>query len=406
MTNPDLKQASTYLKTTKIKEFISPKHWQQFLSPLKNSHLSALVKRYQADKSVKKLFTGNILTLSLFIGLVAGKTISLRLIVIMAQSNMARLFTGLTSGISRSGLSDRNEALPCNLFRDLVLMLAQRVNRKGRRLVRHARDQIKIFDSTFLSLAHKLIPWACQSLTKGLVSVTIRIDQGSWVPERVIIRNKPDDQTVFKNLIDWDKQGITYLFDRGFSDFETIGKISQSGNFFITRMPAGYVYQVVKALKIASKSGTGIKIIQDEVIKVGGKTRPRKWTARLITAINDQQEILYFLTNRFDLTALEVCEIYRCRWEIEILFRWLKTQLKIERVISYTENGFYVQIYLALILHLLIMLYRAKQRDQTLSALTVYRYLRAWIYDWWGVYMFTMGWLSANSSLQKEYQYE
>lgn len=390
MANPGLKDTPDYLKTTKIKEFISPKNWQDFLAPLK-PYLDSLVMSYQADKSVKCLFTNNLLSLYLFIGLAAGKTVTLRLIEIISHSAIAKFISGLTNGVSRSGLSDRNEAMPCNLFRDLVLQLACQAKRKGHRVIKQAQGQIKIFDTTFLSLAHKLIPWACRSLTKGLVSLAVRIDQGSWLPDRLIIRNQPGDNAVFKDLIDWSKQGITYLFDRGFCNFETMSAIIQSGNFFITRLPAGYVYQVTKRLKIRSKPAGLIKIIKDELIRVGGKSRREKFPARLITAENDAGETLTFLTNRIDLGAEEVCEIYRRRWEIEILFRWLKTQLKIERVIAYTENGFYVQIYMALMLHLLIMIYRAKQRDNTISALTVYRYLQAWLYDLWGYYMFRLG---------------
>jgi hypothetical protein len=401
MTNLDLKQSSVYLKSTKFKEFISPKNWHAFLSPLKTPFITKLIEQYQADKSVKKLFTNNLICLYLFIGLTAGKTVTLRLIEIISCSKMAQFFTVLKGGVSRSGLSDRNEAIPCNLFRDIVLNLAHRTKRSSRRLMREAKNEIKIFDTTFISLAHKLIPWACRSVTKGLVSLAVRIDSGSWLPDRLIIRNEPGDNTIFRQLIDWTRQGVTYLFDRGFNEFETLKKLTQSGNFFITRLPSGYVYQIIKKLKIRLSIGEGITLIKDEIIRVGGKSRREKFKARLVTAVNDKGESILFFTNRFDLTAIEVCEIYRQRWQIEILFRWLKTQLKIERVISYNENGFYLQIYMALILHLLIMLYHAKQCHKSLTALGVYRHLQSWLYDLWGNYMFRLGMSISQPALEE-----
>ena len=301
------------------------------------------------------------------------------------------LFTGLTNGVSRSGLSDRNEAIPAELFRELVLRLAQQVGRAGRKLINPKYKQIKIFDSTFISLAHKLIPWACQSLNKGLTSLTIRINEGSWIPEKIIIRNEPSDNVVFESLIDWTRQGITYLFDRGFSAFEVFSQIIKSKNFFITRLPVGYVWQVVKELKIKEAKTALLTILHDQKIRVGGKTRKNLFLARLITTINAKGEEFRFFTNRFDLSAGEICEIYQRRWEIEILFRWMKTQLKMERVIAYTENGFYVQIYMTLIFHLLLILYHRKLGVKGLTLLEAYRKLQAWIFDYWGYYMFMLG---------------
>lgn len=392
MANLGLKDSLSGLRSSRIRGFINnPQNRSKLLAPINERFLNPLIKKYQSDKWVKTLFTTNFIALYVFIGLSVGKTLSLRLIETISKSSFAKLFTGLADGVSRSGLSDRNEAIPAELFRELVLRLAQQVGRAGRKLINPKYKQIKIFDSTFISLAHKLIPWACQSLNKGLTSLTIRINQGSWIPEKVIIRNQPADNTVFESLIDWNRQGITYLFDRGFSAFEVFSRIIRSKNFFITRLPAGYVWQVVKKLKIKKTKTDLLTILHDQKIRAGGRNRKRPFPARLITAVNAQGEMFYFLTNRFDLAAHEICEIYRRRWEIEILFRWLKTQLKIERVIAYTENGFYVQIYMALIFHLLIILYHRKLRVKGLTLLEAYRKLQTWVFDYWGYSMFMLG---------------
>ncbi len=383
--------ANPGLKLKPAQSVLSPKNWAKFTLPLHKRVITSLVEKYQSDKWVKSTFTEKLLSLYLFIGLAAGKTVSLRLIEIISKSSFAKFFTGLPNGISRSGLSDRNEAIPCNLFRDLVLYLAQQAGKKGKRIIKKAKGEFKIFDSTFISLAHKLIPWSCRSINKGLTSLSLRVNDGSWLPDKVILMNEPGDNVVFEDLIDWMLKGITYIFDRGFATFEVFRKIGESGNFFITRLPRGYVCNVVKRLEIKEAIGNRIKVLKDEIVIIGGKTRENKFTARLITAVNDKKETLYFFTNRFDLKALEICEIYRHRWQIEILFRWLKCQLKINRVISYTENGFYVQIYIALILHLLIIIYRKSQNMAAFSLLEVYRFLQAWVYDFWGYCMFMRG---------------
>lgn len=400
MANQGLKNGYTCFRNSQIREFISPQNKLKLIAPISKSTLIPLIEKYQSDKWVKTLFTANFISLYIFIGLVAGKTLSLRLIETISQSYFARLFTGLSNGVSRSGLSDRNESIPPGLFQELVLRLANQIGKSGRKII---RPEIKIFDSTFISLAHKLIPWACRSLDKGLTSLTIRINEGSWIPDKVIIRNEPCDNAVFGSLIDWSCQGITYLFDRGFSAFAVILRVVESKNFFITRLPAGYAYTVIKELKIGKKANKLLTIIHDQKIEVGGKTRQKHFLARLITAINSKGETFLFLTNRFDLTALEVCEIYRQRWEIEILFRWLKTQLKIERVIAYTENGFYVQIYMGLIFHLLMILYHRKAGIRGSTLLETYRKLRAGVFDYWGYFMFMVG-LRIRNGIQLPYE--
>lgn len=388
MTNPGLKNGFPCFKNSQLREFITPQNRFKLLAPISKTMLVPLIEKYQSDKWVKTIFTANFISLYIFIGLTAGKTLSLRLIAAISKSSFAKLFTGLPNGISRSGLSDRNESIPADLFQELVLRLANQIGKSARKII---CPKIKIFDSTFISLAHKLIPWACQSLDKGLISLTIRINEGGWIPDKVIVRNEPCDNTVFGSLIDWSCQGITYLFGRGFSAFAVILRIIESKNFFITRLPSGYVYTVIKELKIGQKANELLTILHDQKIQLGGKTRKEHFLARLITAVNSKGETFLFLTNRFDLTALEVCEIYRQRWEIEILFRWLKTQLKIERVIAYTENGFYVQIYMGLIFHLLLILYHKKVGLRESTLLETYRKLRAVIFDYWGYFMFMVG---------------
>ncbi len=316
MANQGLKKGYTYLKNPQIREFINPQNRLKLLAPISKTMLTPLIDKYQSDKWVKTLFTANFISLYIFIGLTVGKTLSLRLIETFSRSYFARLFTGLSNGVSRSGLSDRNESIPADLFQELVLRLANQIGKSGRKII---HPGIKIFDSTFISLAHKLIPWSCRSLDKGLTSLTIRIDEGSWIPDKVIIRNEPCDNSVFDSLIDWSCQGITYLFDRGFSAFAVILRIVESKNFFITRLPGGYAYTVIKELKIGQRVNELLTILHDQKIQVGGKTRKKHFMARLITAVNPEGETFLFLTNRFDLTALEVCEIYRQRWEIEIL---------------------------------------------------------------------------------------
>jgi hypothetical protein len=155
MTNQDLINGFTCLKNPQIREFINHQNRLKLLAPISKTVLTPLIEKYQSDKWVHTLFTANFISLYIFIGLTIGKSLSLRLIEAVSKSYFAGLFTGLSKGVSRSGLSDRNESIPADLFQELVLRLANQIGKSGRKII---RPEIKIFDSTFISLAHKLIP--------------------------------------------------------------------------------------------------------------------------------------------------------------------------------------------------------------------------------------------------------
>lgn len=124
MTNPGLKKGYHYFKNSQIREFITPQNRLKLLTPINQASLTPLIEKYQSDKWVQRLFTVNFIALYIFIGLTAGKTLSLRLIEALSQSSLAKLFTGLSNGISRSGLSDRNEAIPAELFQGINLKIS------------------------------------------------------------------------------------------------------------------------------------------------------------------------------------------------------------------------------------------------------------------------------------------
>jgi IS4 transposase len=334
-------------------EFYSYNNMWRLLSFIPKGTLNALIEKYQADKWVHTLFTFNLIKLYILMHLLKPKLTSLRAIVRFSANYLFKSFTGLTS-LSRNGLSKANRDLDYLLFAELLDHLLIRAKRNIKRKL----NRIKIFDTTFIMLSLKLFPAAARCSGKGCVKLGLRIDLGQTLPDKVVIEIKnTNDNTLFQKMIDFASSGVTYLFDRGFFTIQVLDQIHDTKNFFITRKHSCYRCRPLKNFKLKRTNTQDLQILKDQLVQIGARENKAKNKFRLVTAKTNEGEILLFLTNRFDLSPLDICELYTLRWEIETLFKWLKQYLKINQFISRSLNGVMSQIYIALIFQTLLNLY-------------------------------------------------
>lgn len=336
-----------------------------FMAPLNSPEIRTIIRKYGIDNNYVKSYTiERVLRLYLFAGSLKGFFQSLRGIVSLSDNIRCRLFVGLRTW-SDSGLSDANQRIPFTAFKEIYEHLSKQVDSplSAPRLDKAFGD-FKIFDCTHLALSLKLMGWGKkqnQRNKKGQLKIAMRIDEGGIIPDIVNLDpNIGNDNLHFKELIDWAKKYITYLFDRGFRCIARLVDIHLSGNFFITRLHGGTSFEVIRDMRFEKERRKHLEIIKDQVVRIGKGKNQSKVLFRLVTAVSYAKEIpevLYFLTNRFDLEDFEIAAIYLYRWQIEIFFRWLKSNLKINRFFSYCENGVYLQIYSTLILNLLLAIY-------------------------------------------------
>jgi hypothetical protein len=293
--------------------------------------------------------------------LLKPKLTTLRAIVRFSANCLFKSFTGLTS-LSRNGLSKANHDLDYRLFAELLDHLLVRAKRNIKRKL----NRIKIFDTTFIMLSLKLFPWAARCSGKGCVKLGLRIDLGQTLPDKIVIETKnTSDNKLFEKMIDFASSGITYLFDRGFFTIQVLDQIHDTKNFFITRKHPCYRCHSLKNFKLKKNKTQHLRpdgrssdrILKDQLVQIGARKNKAKNKFRLITAQTNEGVVLFFLTNRFDLSPLDICELYTLRWEIETLFKWLKQYLKINQFISRSLNGVMSQIYIALIFQTLLNLY-------------------------------------------------
>lgn len=342
---------------------------ENFLAPLHTPEAQHLITATGVDTPRVTCYTvERVLRLYLFAAMVPGFFRSLRGMVSLRENVACRLFVGLSTW-SLQGLSDANQRISFVVFQQIYQRLSTSIHSSlSCSQVARQFGAFKILDCTHFQLALKLMPWGKsqnQRAHKGQLKCALRLDEATWVPDVVNLDAQiHHDNTHFATLIDWTKRGLTYLFDRGFRAIETLVKLQESGNFFITRLHQGTTWTVIKErLCEPLRQGT-LTIHHDQCVSLGrGKRKTAPWF-RLITAVSEadrEPTTLYFLTNRFDLDPVEVAAIYRYRWQIECFFKWLKSSLKIDHFFRYSENGVYLQLYVTLVFHLLLLSYHHTQ---------------------------------------------
>ena len=173
-----------------------------------------------------------------------------------------------------------------------------------------------------------------------------------------------------------DEKLATYIFDRGYLDFEMFDKFSHDEFFFVSRIRKNTLVKVMEEYEVPS----GGSILQDQMVVLGGKNGYLTDPYRLVEVTDTQENRLRIITNRFDLSAEAISQMYRSRWEIELFFKQLKQQTTIKKFFSRDEDGLKNQVYLALIAQLLTYLVKLETQS-VLSSLTIQRYLFASLWE-------------------------
>ena len=155
--------------------------------------------------------------------------------------------------------------------------------------------------------------------------------------------------------------GAFYIMDRGYLDFERLYALDQAGGFFITRAKRNLDARRVYSAPVDRDTG----LICDQTIALNGFYAVKHYPAYLRRIRYRDPETgknLVFLTNQFALPALTICALYRCRWQVELFFKWIKQHLRIKRFYGTSENAVRTQIWIAISVYVLVAIIKKKLR--------------------------------------------
>jgi hypothetical protein len=284
---------------------------------------------------------------------------SLRDIESCLRSMSGRLYhMGFRGKISRSTLADANENRDWCIYADFAMILIHR----AREL--YINDSFGIdldntvyaLDSTTIDLCLALFPWAHFRKNKGAIKLHTLLDLRGPIPSFINITDgKVADVNVLDILIF--EAGSFYIMDRGYIDFKRLHTMHQLLAFFVTRAKSNMKYRRLYSRPV--KKSTGLRCDQTIVLTQSFEDYPEH--LRLVKFYDAENDLrLTFLTNNFSLEALTIAQLYKCRWKVELFFKWIKQHLRIKAFLGTSENAVKTQVWIAVSIYVLIAIIKKR----------------------------------------------
>lgn len=344
----------------------------QWLSPINQKLFDNLVQQLKLDYYTKKLFMRSFVSLLLHAQL--HETESLHAISDGLFSEELQQSIGLHS-ISTSQLGRRLNGITTTFFQEIFLDLVAQIHEKTQfNTRRKLTTPLKIIDSSTLPLNLGNHQWAEFRKTKSGVKLHLRLvfmEKGLSYPDQAVITNaKEHDRGQLEVLVD--DQACMYVFDRGYLDYERFDRMTDDGYFFLSRLRKNAVVRIIETFSLPTNS----KVLSDEMVVIGTTQNRAENMFRKLKIHDSKGNELTLLTNRFDLSADEIAEIYKSRWAIELFFKWMKQHLSIKKFYGHSEQAVHNQIYIAMIVYSLNVLAQLHTKSNR-TYLQISRYLKA-----------------------------
>lgn len=281
---------------------------------------------------------------------------------------------GIRSNISRNTLANANENRDWRIYADYAQVLIH----IARKL--YANDEFGVeldqtvyaLDSTTIDLCLSLFPWARFRKHKGAVKLHTLLDLRGNIPSFIRITDgKVHDVNILDELIP--EPGSFYILDRAYTDFARLYILTQCLAFFVTRSKSNLQFRRIYSNTV--DKSTGLQYDQT-IILTGvdsGKDYPEK-LRRIRYRDTETNQSLIFLTNNFILPPLTIAKLYKCRWQIELFFKWIKQHLRIKSFFGTSDNAVKTQIWIAISIYVLIAIIK-KRLNLQISLYTILQIL-------------------------------
>lgn len=273
---------------------------------------------------------------------------SLRAATLGLQASSAALRTAGAKPIPRSTLADANKNRPCGFYEDIFALLL----RKACSLLGPKNAQLpeKLFslDASVVNLCLSLFPWADYRSGKGGIKLHVLFDCEREIPVFLDITKARSHEINKARELDL-PPGSTVVFDRGYVDYDWYASLGANSVSFVTRIKKNARAKLVERCQTDKDSG----VTSDHIVELD--TGDGSLRLRRIGYRDEKTRKHYlFLSNRFDLPARTIADIYKKRWQIEIFFRFIKQSLKVKRFVGRSENAVRSQLFVAMIACLLL----------------------------------------------------
>lgn len=340
-------------KEIRMDKYTKKSTFSEYIQPIEFKVMSKMIAQMKTDQYVKKLDTITFTRLFIFAQLnqIASLTdLSLR----VKNKKKIQKQIGIKN-ISKSQLSRKLGDIPPDIFQAVLKHLIQKVHHElGTKKATQSLGNIHLIDSSTITFCLSQYRWADFRNTKAGVKIHQRIlfCEGNTVPDKVIITPaRPADKTQLDSLIVHEKDAL-HVFDRGYFDFDKFDEYCEKGIRFCTRLKENTIIHVIEEVPTEPES----TIHRDAVVTIGKMKNP----LRLVETVDSQGNPIRIVMNDAKVSAQEISDLYRSRWQIELFFKWIKQHLVIKRSYGHGPNAVKNQIYIAMITFCLTLLMRQK----------------------------------------------
>ena len=336
----------------------------QLLEYLDYDKFRHLVDKYDGNRYVKHLTCWNQL-LALMFGQLGNRE-SLRDVIVALEAHRSKCFhLGLgRKPIAKTTLATANQNRDYRIFEEFAFYMMAQAREKRSADIFKLGGQVYAFDSTTIPLCLSVFWWAKFRKKKGGVKAHVLYDLEAQVPAFYHITTASVYDSKAMPEIPYET-GAYYVFDRGYNNFGELYRIQRMESFFVVRAKSNLQYRCVKWKRRLPKNILTDAEIELTVYK-SRKDYPEN--LRLVRYYDEEQDREFmFLANAMDLTAQQIADLYKNRWQIELFFKWLKQHLKIKKFWGTTENAVRIQISAAITAYCLVAIV---QKDMQLKRST------------------------------------
>lgn len=324
--------------------------FSQLVAFLDRSKFNCIVVKYNGDKYVKHFTCWNQL-LALMFGQLSNRE-SLRDLIIALETHQGKTYhLGLGKNVTRSNLSKANKNRDYHIFESFAYYMVEQAQKKRKTNIFNFGGNVYAFDSTTIDLCLVVFWWAKFRKKKRGIKIHTLYDMETHIPAFFHITTASVHDSKTMDEIPYEI-GAYYIFDRGYNCFKSLFKIETLESYFVVRAKSNLQFKAINWKRRLPQN-----ILSDAIGELTVYKSSKDYPSRIRKVCfwdEEQKRKFTFLTNAMDLSPLQIAELYKNRWQIELFFKWLKLHLKIKKFWGDTENAVRIQVYSAIIVYCLV----------------------------------------------------
>lgn len=320
---------------------------------------------------------------------------SLRDIEVCLRAQGSKLYhLGIRGHVAHSNLADANERRDWRIYRDFANALIA----EARRLYLNdpfgvdLDNTVYALDTTTIDLSLKVFPWAHFRTHKAAVKLHTQIDLRGNIPSFIHVSDGKMHEVNVLDLITPEPGSFT-IMDRGFLDFGRLYRLTLAGASFVIRPKSNTVFRRVYSRPVDKL--TGLRC--DQTVRLTGVRSAKDYPQflRYVGFYDEENDTqLRFFTNNFGLPASTIAQLYKCRWQVELFFKWIKQHLRIKAFFGTNENAVKTQIWIAISVYVLVAIIKKRMGTEA-SLYTILQIFSLTLFE-----KITLDQLLNNSALQ------